>query len=621
MCTPHHARLLLCGALWLAACASVVAQPAADVAPPSEAASAPTAANDETLIDPPRPDLSTRIETTLDSWQEFLDELLIDALGPDPERRYRVFGKRKTVDLGKRWTLALDERQTGRLDYAGVGIPAAGQPARTWEILHDGRRSQWRFYNQVDGSGRENGGSLVTTLAPGWSIHTQGRRLNDDIVGVARTDAQTGLRFGSHELWVEGFARHARLEDTELREGWIDPQPRANFAGVQTQWEAMPGLTFAAQHQRAIKPDMAPGDERLAAARTEFGADYRPGSQWSGSRVYWREATQLGLLSSAGVEERTTYKRVIGAEVPEGSPDGLVYAQIRHQSLVDDRDALLVLGWRHTAQLAPQWSAQTLLESGIPIGGENAVKSNTVDLRVTHNAFPQRVLSTELQAVRTPIRNSAFAAVDYTQRLTQNSLLLTRVSATGVQPNEQPDEVSVNSGSLTLGWGWQEPEERRFSTFWRYTGLARNAIPDGIVQPGVADRRAHIGAGEINWQLNDESDWLLRAARRYDRDLAFNAGEVRTTTLGLVRPIHQIARRWRLSVHAARLSDSHLPAQTGFGTELSVRMNRRLVLALGYNPRGIDDGELAGEERLSKGVKLRLYIPTEAVLKHWLKPR
>ncbi|MBT9526591.1 MAG: hypothetical protein IV105_15145 [Rhizobacter sp.] len=623
MCPPLHARLLLIGAIWTAACTAVLAQPTPEVEPPTEPASAPEATPpaEPAPAETPSSEISKRIETTLDSWQEFLDELLIDALGPDPERRYRVFGKRKTVDLGKRWTLALDERQTGRLDYTGVGIPAAGQPARTWEILHNGRRSQWRFYNQLDGSGRENGGSLVTTLAPGWSIHTQGRHLNDDTVGVVRTDAQTGLRFGSYELWVEGFARHARLEDTELREGWSDPKPRANFAGLQTQWEALPGLTFAAQHQRAIKPDMAPGDERLADARTEFGADYRPGSQWSGSRIYWREATHLGLLSSAGVEERTTYKRVVGAEVPEGSPDGLVYAQIRHQSLVDDRDALLVLGWRHTTDLAPQWRAQSLIETGIPIGGDNAVKSNTVDLRVSHNAFPQRVLLTELQTVRTPIRNSAFASVDFTERLTQNSLLVTRVSVTGVQPNEQPDEVPVNSGSLTLGWGWQEPEERHLSTFWRYTGLARNAIPAGVVQPGVADRRAHIGAGEINWQLNDKSDWLLRAARRYDRDQSFNAGEVRTTTLTLLRPIHQIAERWRLSVHAARLVDSHLPSQTGYGAELSVRMNRRLVLALGYNPRGIDDGELAGDERLGKGVKLRLYIPTEAVLTHWLKPR
>lgn len=625
MCSPLHARLLLCGTLWLATCTGVSAQEPADteVEPPAEAASAPvvTLPADAAQPEEKPADIPTRIETTLDSWQDFLDELLIDALGPNPERRYRVFGKRKTVDLGKRWTLALDERQTGRLNYAGTGIPAAGQPARTWEILHDGRRSQWRFYNQVDGSGRENGGSLVTTLAPGWAIHTQGRRLNDDIVGVARTDAQTGLRVGSHELWVEGFARHARLEDTELREGWNDPRPRANFAGLQTQWEALPGLTFGAQHQRAIKPDLAPGDERLAEARTEFGSDYRPGGRWSGSRVYWREAPQLGLLSSAGVEERTTYKRVIGAEVPEGSPDGLVYAQVRQRSLVDDRDALLVLGWRHTTDFAPQWRAQSLIESGIPIGGENAVKSNTFDLRVSHNAFPHHVLLTELQAVRTPIRNSAFASVDYTQRLTQNSLFVTRVGATGVRPNEAPNEVPVNSGSLTVGWGWQEPDERRLSTFWRYTGLARNALVDGVEQPGVADRHAHIGAAEVDWRYRETNDLRLQVARRYDHDQSFNAGKQRSTTLVMLRPTHQLARRWRLSVHAARLTDSHLPAQTSFGAELALQMNRKIVLALGYNPRGFDDGELAGEERLGKGVKLRLYIPTEATLTHWLKPR
>ncbi|MBC7956637.1 MAG: hypothetical protein H7Y33_12305, partial [Cytophagales bacterium] len=357
-----------------------------------------------------------------------------------------------------------------------------------------------------------------------------------------------------------------------------------------------------------------------AGPRTEFGTDYRPGGRWSGSRVYWREATQLDLLSSAGVEERSTYKRVIGAEVPEGSPDGLVYTQIRHQSLLDDRDALLVLGWRHTTEFNPQWRAQTLIESGIPIGGENAVKSNTFDVRLVNNAFPHHVFLTELQAVRTPVKNSAFASADYTQRFTQNSVILTRASVTGTQPHDSPGEVPVTAGNLTLGWGWQEPGERRFSTFWNYTAVGRNAKPDGVTQPGVADRRAHIVASELNWQARESLNWLLRVARRWDRDDSFDSGKVHTTNLTVLRPTYQIAERWRLSVHAAGLSDSALPKQTGFGTELSVRLNHRIVLALGYNAKGVDDGELAGDERLSKGVKLRLYIPTESTLAYWLRP-
>jgi hypothetical protein len=609
-------RLLLAAVIGLALCSVASAQDSEVVPSPAEAASAPEATpTDNTLGAIP-----ARIETTLDSWQAFLDDLLLDALGPNPERRYRVFGQRKTVDLGKRWTLALDERQTGRLTNAGTGIPSAGQPARTWEILHDGNTSDLRFYNQLDGSGRENGGSIVTHIAPGWALNTHGLKLHDDMIGVVRTDAQTGLRVGSSELWVEGFARHARLQDNDRRQNWNDPEPRANFAGVQTQWEALPGLTFGAQHQRAIKPDMLPGDERLSGPRTEFGSDYRPGGSWSGSRVYWREATQLDLLSSAGVEERTTYKRVIGAEVPEGSPDGLVYAQVRQQSLIDDRDALLVLGWRHTNDFAPQWRAQTLIETGIPIGGENAVKSNMFDVRVTKNAFPRHVLHTEVQAVRTPVRNSAFGSIDYTQRLTQNSLLVARSSVTGTRPHDIPDEVAVNSGSVTLGWGWQEPEERLLSTFWNYTGLGRNAVPDGVVQPGVADRRAHIAAGEVTWQQSPRLTLLLRGARRWDRDESFNDAQLRTTNLVVLRPTQQLAERWRMSVHVARLNDSALPAQRGYGTELSVQLNRRIVLSLGYNFRGVDDGELAGDERLSKGATLRLRIPTEATLTRWLKP-
>ena len=66
-------------------------------------------------------------------------------------------------------------------------------------------------------------------------------------------------------------------------------------------------------------------------------------------------------------------------------------------------------------------------------------------------------------------------------------------------------------------------------------------------------------------------------------------------------------------------SDSALPPQRGYGAALSVRLNHKIVLALGYNPRGVDDGELAGDDRLGKGATLRLHIPTEATLTHWLK--
>ena len=616
MRVPFHTRLLLAVPFCLtAACLARAAEEKA-ATPPEEAASAPaTPPADNTLAAIPE-----RIETTLDSWQEFLDTLLLDALGPNPERRYRVFGQRKTVDLGKHWTLALDERQTGLLTNAGVGIPAAGQPARTWEVLHYGNTNQLRFYNQRDGSGLENGASAITRITDGFALNTHGLKLHDDTTGVQRIDAQTGLRVGSPELWVEGFVRHAQLEDTAARENWVNPKPRANFGGIQAQWEAAPGLTFGAQHQSAIKPDMAPGDERLSAARTEFGSDYRPGGRWSGSRVYWREATQLGLLSSAGVEERTTYKRVIGAETPEGSPDGLVYTQIRQQSLVDDRDALLVLGWRHTAEFWTRWKAQTLIESGIPIGGENAVKSNTFDVRVSDNAYPNHALLTEVQAVRTQVKNSAFASVDYTQRLTRNSLGIVRASVTGVQPHDKPTDVPVNAGTATVGWGWQEPDERLFSTFWRYTLLGRKALIDGVVEPGVADRRARIVYGEFTWQARKELNLLLHGARRWDRDDSFNAGELRTANLTVLRATQQVAQRWQLSVHSGRFTDSALLPQSIFGTALSVQLNHRIVLALGYNFRGVDDGELAGDDRLSKGVIARLYIPTEAILTHWLKP-
>lgn len=627
---PRPTALALLIGTWAGSAAAQEPPPApaapASAVGPAQPASAPTAPADTTVPDPqpttgPLGDLPKRIESTLDSWQAFLDELLIDALGPNPERRYRVFGKRKTVDLGKRWTLALDERQTGLLNSAGVGIPVAGRPSRTWEITHVGKINDVRFYNQHDGTGLENGGSFVTNLSPLWSLRTSGRHLHDDTVNVERTDAQTGVRFGRPELWLEGFVHHARLEDKSPVTDWAERKPRANFGGVQAQWEYLPGLSFSAQHQRAIKPEMQPGDERLAGPRTEFGADYRPGGAWSGSRLYWREATELGLLSSAGVEERTTYKRVIGGEMPEGSPDGLVYAQVRQRSLLSDEDALLVLGWRHTMELAPKWTAQTLIETGIPVAGDNAVKSTSFDVRLQHNDFPRRAFTTELQASRSPIRNSAFAGADFTQRLSDSFLFVTRASATGVRPHEDPREEPVNSGEASVGLGWLEPDERRFSTFWRYRYLFREALNDGVVTPDVADRRARILYSEFDWQHSEKLDLLLRAARRQDRDDAVDAGRQRTTQLTVLRPTQQIAERWRLSLHYAHWKDSLHGVKRGHGMELSVQMNHKIVLALAYNPKGIDDGELAGDERLGKGVQLRAFIPSEAILKHWLKPR
>ncbi len=598
--------------------------PSTSPTPPEPAASAPTLPADSTAPDAvpasktgPIENLKQRVEDTLDSWEEFLNELLVDALGPNYERRYRVFGQKKTVDLGKRWMLSLDERQTGLLNSAGTGIPAAGRPARTYELTHAGKINDVRFYNQHDGTGLENGGSIGTTLGHGFSLQTSGRRLHDDLLNVARSDAQLGLRYGPRDLWFEGFVRHAQLEDRDQREPWVDREPKANFAGVQAQWEAAPGLAFSAQHQQAIKPEMAPGDERLADARTELGADYRPGGRWSGSRVYWRESPQLGLLSSSGVDERTTYKRVIGGEVPEGSKDGMVYAQVRHQSLASDDDALLVLGWRHTHQLAPKWQSQSLIESGTPVAGD-ALRSTLFDLRIQHNDFPNRALGTELQAVRTPLRNSDFISADYTERLGLNALFVTRASATVLKPRDAT-EIGTTSADASVGIGWQEPEERNFSTFWRYALLGRDPDRDGVTLANIAKRRARIAFSEFQYQPSDKLDLLLRGSRRWDRNEGFNAGTENITDLYVLRPTYQIARRWRFGFHYAHWRDDFYGVRQGHGAELSVQMNRKIVLAIGYNAKGIDDGELAADDRLGKGFKLRAYIPTEATLKYWLR--
>jgi hypothetical protein len=85
-----------------------------------------------------------------------------------------------------------------------------------------------------------------------------------------------------------------------------------------------------------------------------------------------------------------------------------------------------------------------------------------------------------------------------------------------------------------------------------------------------------------------------------------------------MRATRQLAPRWNLSVHLARLNDSAVSSQTGLGSEISVRLNRKVVLALGFNFKGVDDEELANDDRLKRGVTARLYIPVEATLTRWL---
>jgi hypothetical protein len=160
--------------------------------------------------------------------------------------------------------------------------------------------------------------------------------------------------------------------------------------------------------------------------------------------------------------------------------------------------------------------------------------------------------------------------------------------------------------------------KRLFSTFWRYTFLGGHPQREDITVPGLAERRARIGFSEFTWQARPDLGLLLRASRRWDRNDGFEDGAERTTNLVVTRATKQIAERWNLSAHVARWNDSALGVETGFGSELSVRLNRKVTLALGFNFKGIDDDELANDDRLKKGLTARLYIPTEAVLTRWL---
>jgi hypothetical protein len=112
----------------------------------------------------------------------------------------------------------------------------------------------------------------------------------------------------------------------------------------------------------------------------------------------------------------------------------------------------------------------------------------------------------------------------------------------------------------------------------------------------------------------------LRISRRWDYDDGIQGGALRTTDLVVARATHDLRGRWTVSAHAASRRDSFAPRQNGLGAELGFKLSKRVALALGYNLRGIDDSELAIDDRLAKGVTLRLQFSIEAALARWLDP-
>ena len=559
---------------------------------------------------PPRPEPQ--------SLSEYLDSLSDASLNADRSQIYRVDGQRRIVTLGAGWTGALDERYKGRLVNTGSGPGTAGPPGQALEFVRLGPQSRTQLYTLRDSTGRESGASLAYELGPGWTVRAQSLRKRDSDTGIVRHGVDGALHFGGDTLWVEALLRQAALDDPRTSSPLAGHAAQADFAGLKMQWKPAdaPGLALFARSEAAFHAKTAPGDERLARNSTDIGAEY---SFSGGVHGYWREALRLGLLSSDGLEERDTYRRTIGLDLPDGSPDGVVYTQLRQRSLLDDRDALLVAGWRHSITPAPGWRIGTLLEQAQPIGGPNAVRSSTVGFSVSQSAHPHHTASIETEAVRSSVKDSAYLGLKYTQRLGENTLGALRLAVTDQRPHD-PAMVPVTDAKLAFGWAWREPETRSVHTLWRYTLVARNAHAPDVVAPGVADRRAHIVFSHFGWQVEPLTNASLRATRRWDRDESLAAGALRTTDLVVVRGVHELGSRWSVSAHAGTLRDSSYATQNGLGAEIGLKLSSKVVLAVGYNPRGMNDSELAIDDRFAKGLTLRLRFSIDSALSRWLDP-
>ncbi|MBX3604221.1 MAG: hypothetical protein KF788_03065 [Piscinibacter sp.] len=553
------------------------------------------------------------------SLAELIDSLSDNALTGGRSQFYRVDGTRRIVRLGRGWSAVFDEQATSRLASAGDRPGTAGPPGKAIELLRQGEHADLRLYTLRDSTGRDGGGSFVWHWGDGWQARAQALQLDDDGQGLKRRDAELALRRGGGGTWAELLWRRASVQDLHA-EAPDDAPQSANFAGARVQWqpENLPGLTLQALAQRRAGPAPDGQDERVFAPRAELGAEYRfEHPALPDARLYWTEAVRLGLLSSDGLALRDTYRRVIGGEVGDGSPDGRWYLQWRDRGLLDDRNALAVAGWRHGLQPAPRWRLQTLIEHAAPAAGPSPVRSTTLGARLTQSAWPHHSLLAETELVRSSVQDSAYLGLKLNQRLTENTLGAWRFTVTDKRPHEGT-EVPATELKASVGWGWREPVERRWHTLARLTRVDRESHRDDTGIVGASDRRAYIALGHVGWQATEDNLWTLRHSRRHDRDDAFEAGATRRTDLSVLRLTHAVTSRWSISAHAAQRRDDVDPTRRGLGAEIGYRIGSKAALALGWNPRGIDDEELALDDKLERGLTLRLRFSIEAVLARWL---
>jgi hypothetical protein len=550
--------------------------------------------------------------------REFLDSLADNALAPDPKQLYRRNGARREVDLGGGASASLDERPPTRIDSA---VPLPGQAGAPSRVLGLSLRRPGLFgdagYSRSS-TVRDTAASLQWQLAPSLQlrtdVHDQRSRLSD--IDARRRDIGAALRWSlAPGAWVDAGVHRATIEpDSGAATGSRGDE---NFWRGRAQWEPArtPGLRLSAQAERAIT--RPPGE--LGAGRLEFGADYTLQADnalspsLAGARLVWREALRLGLLSEGqALDARAAYRRTLGVELPDGSRDGTVYGQWRQRSVADDADAVLVLGWRHSWLPAPRWLVQGHVEQATPLAGPSPVRSVAVGARVLRNAFPANSFAADLEVVNSDRDDSLYADAKYTFRWSENVLAALRGELTRVQPHAGA-QAGTSSYKTALALGWREPDARLLAVLgrWTLTGTKLDAGPP-------ADRRAHIVLGGANLDLGDGHSVSGRYTQRWERDETQPTDGTRMTRMALARWVHELGPLWSVSAHAARRQDDREGDANGAGAELGLRLSRKAVLALGYNPRGFSDRELEVDERLQKGLTLRLRFSIDGALGRWL---
>jgi hypothetical protein len=551
--------------------------------------------------------------------REFLDSLADSALAPDPTQIYRKSGARREIDIGRGLIASLDELPPSRID-SGVSLPGSASAlsrvfglslhrpglfgelgyARTSVARDTSLSARWELIDRV---------ALIADL------RDQSSSLAD--IDARRRDAGLALRWQAlPQLWLDAGLHRASLASASGDLASMTPEGSDNFWRARLRWQpvATPGLVIGVGAERAIS--RLPS--ALGAGRVEFGADYtlQPdnplGAALAGTRLLWREAPRLGLLSDGrALDAAAAYRRTLGIEVPDGSRDGAVYGQWRQRSLASDDDQLLVLGWRHAWPVAPRWLLQGHVEQATPIAGPNAVRSFGIGGRLWHGAFPANTFVTDLELVNSEREDSLYTAIKYTFRIDDHLLTALRMNATRTQPHGAADTGATNY-KASAALGWREPSAKRLSMLGRWTFAGTETDENAS-----SDRRAHIALAGANYIVGDADSASARWSRRWERSELRPEFHPRGTTLVLGRWVHDLNDRWSLSAHAARRNDEVDGSASGVGAELGYRLSRKAVLAIGYNPRGFDDHELEVDERLKKGLTLRLRFSIDAALSRW----